>query len=359
MGATSIRKTKEVFLLGAGFSKAVSDCMPTMRDLPPRIRELYNGSLPENIDRMIGSDVEAALSYLAQSKPWQREAENLRDRALFLDLSYVIGQAIDQATDDAIAMMATEPPPWLSKLVKHWHRNRTHVLTLNYDTIVERVAADLFAQNSDGNNPTCLDLYPKYISRSRGLGGFSNYEEPKTFRMLKLHGSANWYSSGRQNRQSDSIYCTIPHSGPSGMWRSQAEARESHEAQSVADRVPFIVPPVLEKASLLEHESICALWGEARAALEKADKLVVLGYSLPDGDWTMRHFLRTALANKDTQIEIVDRAAELADRYRAKLSRNEDALPARQQYSGDNCIPAFATALPEQPTSHGPGEQAE
>lgn len=138
------------------------------------------------------------------------------------------------------------------------------------------------------------------------------------------------------------------------MWRSQAAEREAHEAQSVADRVPFIVPPILEKASLLEHESICALWGEARVALEKAEKLVVLGYSLPDGDFTMRHFLKTALANKDAKIEIVDRSADLADRYSAKLSWDDDARPATQRYSGDNCIPGFAAALPEQPTSHRP-----
>ncbi len=39
---------------------------------------------------MMEEDFEKAITYLAQHRPWLPEAENLRHRALYLDLSNVL-----------------------------------------------------------------------------------------------------------------------------------------------------------------------------------------------------------------------------------------------------------------------------
>jgi hypothetical protein len=73
----------DVFILGAGFSKAVSSRMPLMNDLSRMVEE----DLPaaERKRQSLGN-FESYLNYLALDHPWHSEAENLRNSALSLDV---------------------------------------------------------------------------------------------------------------------------------------------------------------------------------------------------------------------------------------------------------------------------------
>lgn len=87
-----------VFLLGSGFSRAISDRMPVMAELASEVRERLsraNAPLPTEVERL-GDDVEQWLSYLADRQPWLDEAANLRNRAHFLNNSHVIGETIGE-----------------------------------------------------------------------------------------------------------------------------------------------------------------------------------------------------------------------------------------------------------------------
>ena len=54
----------DVFLLGAGFSKAVSDDMPLLQELSSQIRGRLS-DLPESLSTL-GDNIEIWLSYLSQ-----------------------------------------------------------------------------------------------------------------------------------------------------------------------------------------------------------------------------------------------------------------------------------------------------
>ena len=77
----------DVFLLGAGFSKAISDRMPVLRELTGIMRERVPVPAEKEPAAAFTGDFESWLTYLSTSHPWLTEANNLRNRALFLELS--------------------------------------------------------------------------------------------------------------------------------------------------------------------------------------------------------------------------------------------------------------------------------
>jgi hypothetical protein len=62
----------------------------------PEAYALKDGVAPD-VAELLQKDIEEALSYLLLSKPWVREAEQLRHRALFLELSQVVARDVAAA----------------------------------------------------------------------------------------------------------------------------------------------------------------------------------------------------------------------------------------------------------------------
>ena len=112
----------EVFLLGAGFSKAISKHMPILAELSKKVQSRTSPTANSPIWDMFKDDLEMWLTYLSQSHPWISESENLRNRALFLDLSRSIADELEECEN-----LATQdfPPDWLSSLIKWWHERKT------------------------------------------------------------------------------------------------------------------------------------------------------------------------------------------------------------------------------------------
>ena len=86
---SKMQSAKTVFLLGAGFSRAVSKSMPLTNSLGKQIVERYKGLLSEHQKADLNEEstekFEKLLTWLALRKPWLSEADNLRERAIFLE----------------------------------------------------------------------------------------------------------------------------------------------------------------------------------------------------------------------------------------------------------------------------------
>ena len=67
----------DVFILGAGFSKAISEQMPLLKELGQQLEVCGTGGFIGSIQ--FGGNVELWLSYLAQRHPWLSEPETLRN----------------------------------------------------------------------------------------------------------------------------------------------------------------------------------------------------------------------------------------------------------------------------------------
>ena len=310
-------KVTDVFLLGAGFSKAVCRAMPTMKELYDLLGHLAgspDGFSKEAYEHASGN-VETLLSYYAIPSPQDDTPELLLKRRVTALLEMEIGTLLrDREEEGAVDGLN----PNAERLLVKWHEDRSHILTTNYDTLVERIAARNIFPMAGGksNNLFFTDLYPipitNAVARDGGMVVSSNY--PATFTLYKLHGSTTWYKSISESN-SDPIY-GMPYDG----------SENPRYRKFVADKRRFIVPPVYDKSSLLNHESIRNLWWQAKNhALRQAENVYVIGYSLPETDAAMQTLLwegsQTETSSRDHKkaLYIVDVDIETCQRYRKKL----------------------------------------
>jgi hypothetical protein len=80
---------RDVFVLGAGFSRAIHQGMPLMRELSEVLADQFRQAFGEMDWRLplLRDNVEVALSLLSEDQPWLSESENLRNRALFIEIA--------------------------------------------------------------------------------------------------------------------------------------------------------------------------------------------------------------------------------------------------------------------------------
>ncbi len=179
-GIPPLRMGGEVFIVGAGFSKAIGqDAMPTLDELGHRVSAPFRKTPSFNLlpaaaqdallsDRLPGGSLEAWLSHLAVPQPFLTEPERLHNQAIAQELTELLVNEIDLSQ---MAAMASLAPPWLTRLVALWDRLAATVMTFNYDTLVEHAVKAARMPWHFGQLPT----------------------ELWNARFLKMHGSLGWW----------------------------------------------------------------------------------------------------------------------------------------------------------------------
>jgi hypothetical protein len=293
-----------VFLLGAGFSRAISSEMPVMNELSQLVRARLdeNGRPlpPETV--AFGDDIERWLSYLAEPMPWLDEASGWRNRAAFVDVSQEVGRVLSERQRVAVE---TAQPSWLQPLADYWLRSESTVITFNYDTLVEAAALS----SLDAVKYAWASLYRVAVSpAATRISAVAGWSSRAPLSLLKLHGSITWYWSGPTAAAHDPIFDI----GLRGGWTLDglASPYEDDLPSLVADKVPVVVPPTATKSRFYENALLKSQWQQAAQALRGADELVLIGYSLPQSDLVVRSLLLTSLA-KDALITPVDRDVSL------------------------------------------------
>ena len=312
----------DTFLLGAGFSKAICETMPVMGELFTRLEGLIgtaDGFSREAYEYAAGN-VETLLSYYAIPSPHDHPIETLRKQRVTALLEIGIGVTLRDLESRAVERGLN---PRGYKLVSKWHEQRSHVLTTNYDTLVEKLAEGPLHSSSSGP-PVQLhytDLYPIPISAAISRDGMAlvGSNNPDTFTLYKLHGSTTWYKA-----QSESTFDPI-------YGLTLQDLADPINRKFVGDKRRFIVPPVYDKSSLLNHESIRSLWLQAnQIALRTADNLYVIGYSLPDTDSAMNILLWEGTRSNTNEVAprkslyVIDVDKGVGHRYRDKPGRYYD-----------------------------------
>lgn len=309
--------TGRVYVLGAGFSRAVSPSMPMMGALSDAVQaELEAFDLPAK-DTPVSSNFEQWLSYLVEMAPWLDSADQTQNRAAFLRVSQAVHRVILDAQAEALKPGA-ECPTWLRRLASLWQSESAVVITFNYDLFVE-LAWQVYVSKSQlgpehPHTPRpATDLYPIPISYvgSRNALIFGGNPPSDGLKLLKLHGSLNWRYSGTGGADSDPLY-EMGNSAVSG-WTAQSVAPSEDSEFSAYDLEPMIVPPAAVKNPYYGNRMIRALWRRAAEAISDADELVLMGFSLPPTDLTVGSLLATTLplgshvTPVDTNRAIVDR----------------------------------------------------
>ncbi len=336
--------SEDLFILGTGFSSAVSARkVQTLVQLSWEIsddvdslfleHEIPSDKLKGNRSKDIAGNVEHLLSYLAIEQPWLGKSQAIRNRAAFLDISKLIADKIHEKQKETIKAGL---PNWFKNLVKKWHDHQCNIITFNYDLLVELASTIIKAPAIDKperwesiNQGDILQV-PLTSALLRTAALYAG-DDHKTLTLYKLHGSLNWYYSGKFEFHGETIYTVPVHEG-------NFEIRPDHEI-AVKDKVPLIIPPVFDKTSFFNNETVRSIWITAGNALKRAKRIFCLGYSFPATDMMVRHFVLSNTSSSGVKF------------YWVNLKEYEnlaDHLPENyiidQSFLGNDSIERFAMA---------------
>ena len=327
-------------MIGAGFSKAISEEMPVLSELGDDIVARFardarlRRMLSRRDQRSIGDgrvplgNVELWLSSLAAEQPFLSRSENLQRRALFMEIAIQIAESIDERT---IRATQNPLPDWLLRMLSIWHYGRSTVLTFNYDLLIESALAFARLPGGPGSGvvqPTHItgDLPPEFPEK-----GFYADEQHDTFTLRKLHGSTNWY--GRSSSTDLFSIFRIDHLVP--LWGEQPAVQRPAVRALVQGNERMLLPPVADKTASYANPTTSALWRAAHNAIAEAPELVLIGYSVPLTDSSVLALLDDALRPR-TPVTVVDRdAGAVMERLRAVGINNVEGVaePGTAEFS--------------------------
>jgi len=135
------------------------------------------------------------------------------------------------------------------------------------------------------------------IDASRGPGVRSSTT------VLKLHGSLNWVYPVRSATDRKNAIRN-PAQRPYLYYNQQLPASlQFKENRRTVPLLPLIVPPIFEKTPRY-RKALSPVWGHAEDRLTAAEKLIVFGYSFPDGDLAARSLFRRCFHRNTSLREI-------------------------------------------------------
>jgi hypothetical protein len=290
---------KEVYVLGAGFTKAFADKAPLLLGDydTDEVKKFDDFLIPHSIleqertRRDDGKmDLERLMTRLAGGMPydWKTGATDLLKGLL---------SALKRSLLEKLNIAKADPRVrWdeLKRFAQHCHKNHIHCITFNYDDFLDKALWETHDPNL--SHEPSLDWHPNWgygffcDSSVAAIGASKEAHQRPIMSMylLKLHGSVNWrvkhghptpYATDAITHFED--WWTVPE------YRGDLVKHQQFLPKLVSpylDPEPFIVPPVLTKSDLVEQPVLRVIWSRAFDLLEAADKVTCVGYSLPVTD---------------------------------------------------------------------------
>jgi hypothetical protein len=182
------------------------------------------------------------------------------------------------------------------------------VVTFNYDTLIEHTGR--------------LPIWP-----------MSDQWPNVAFRLHKVHGSTNWWRARGGGLASEiDILPLIPGWGPPEV---QRDPRGD-------ERV--LVPPIATKAEFYELSAIRRAWREARTSLEKATRLYIVGYRLPDTDLAASALIGEYL-NPKAEIVLVNSHPTIPEAALNKMGRPPSVILDGDDSIKSKLVPQYEAVI--------------
>jgi len=161
------------------------------------------------------------------------------------------------------------------------------VLSLNYDCVIDTALARHAGYRFDplrrGYGIEVSSIGASTWRRASGRGRRS----PNSILLLKLHGSLNWRSRSVPLRLRRDPYTPVS--------------------------VGVIAPPMTNKP--VTEEPFATIWKEARRAVGRMRRLILIGYSMPQADGLVRTLLTTDLSASLQEVLVVDPSEETVAKH--------------------------------------------
>jgi hypothetical protein len=329
---------REVLILGAGFSHALSpEDMPLTDELGQLAvvnarmiddRRVHGGGQFSN------GRFEAWLSRLAEDQPDLSTQENYENRALFHCLTRALHSILLLRQE---ATLASGPPNWLPELLSVLHVRGATVITFNYDCLVEYgvMGHDLYRFGHGKHEGEVLWSHvindqPPFPPQPARYSG----SHIRTFRLLKLHGSLNWYWTPRDETGATLNRWELP-----GAWGNPEDQNDEERRRHLPGREPFIVPPAATKSEYYRNPLTREMWQQARRALLEARRVALVGYSVLPADLVVSGMIAETLSKSGAVVEVINREPEVVGERLGAIGVRKDSIQV--DASGDHAVADF------------------
>lgn len=275
--------------------------------------DMFNSLLADEAQRAFRSLLQVFTDRLARTT---NEIRPTQKRLLYRMLSRLLGSGSDPSDVTIITFnqdLQVEKTLELLSQMRRWAavQNRLFCFPEMYsvaDGTWERITGPTGATKSGP------DLFPR------------SSPERDCLRVLKLHGSLNWYSTHTSSSPSRAAMLN-PKRRLSVTRRKAIAPDMTLSGRRKVYTLPVIVPPVNHKSSVLP-EALGEVWTLAERRLIEADEIVVFGYSCPALDFESANLLTRAQQKRhaSASFAVIDPNGAVATRYIDLLS------PARLTY---------------------------
>jgi hypothetical protein len=188
---------------------------------------------------------------------------------------------------------------YLMSTVKRWHSMAAEIFSFP-----ELYSLPASPKVTAPGNTIQLELFPRTA------------DEPDCIRLLKLHGSLNWYSSHSSSEPSRTAMFKPSRKISITRRRFIEPGMTLQSTQRQMYTLPVVVPPVTHKSAVL-HNDMADLWRRAERRLRAADELVIFGYSCPALDFESSNQLRRSQVGREDRARlcVIDPASSVAEHY--------------------------------------------
>jgi hypothetical protein len=308
------QRTRKVFFLGAGFSRALG--LPNTAELltevhklaqsrglaiEGRLRDAYRYFYPEEAEAFVPSVVDF-FSVLRAYEDVSGTAEGgaprfrggFRHPGLLTELRLVVVRLLSER----LRQIQIPSSGWAN--VDAMLAPGNVVVTSNWDLFVEWYASVRGIRLRLGGEPS-----------------------DRTLTLIKLHGSVDWTEwrfrkASRPARKDYAVLRELQNSGGRGiqirtgepMLRIRAVENMSRAWQFIKARTSRPHMIMMSQGKTVDMSPIQSMWDDAYVAVCAADELQIVGYSLPDDDVEIRTLLRAGVSRGTTEPRVVVRNPE-------------------------------------------------
>lgn len=338
---------KTVYILGAGASHGNS--LPDENQKPPLTKEFLKSALKNPDIRIDGwhKDYKEILNKTFNIDEKSLESENIE---VILSLAYAQRMLSDITIEEgnnnsffkeyqngnhifeSIAYLIHETIRYYTSFLKEkdceFHKKLVEklddhdtIISFNYDLIIDfsvfRSGKIKFDVKSDYGIKFDNIFEPfrhKHVWRQ-----LSNLNENNNPDLLKLHGSINWFfqPKSRKNQEQEKLYIVDLNDILINNLENITYIPNYNYLYQV------IIPPLGEKLSFLKPEEAnlwekvwSILWKKAYESLFNCDRVIIIGYSLPELDINAHWLLRRTMAeNKNAKIIIVNPCSKTIEKF--------------------------------------------
>jgi hypothetical protein len=284
----SQNEINDVFFFGAGFSKAIDDSYPTLKDLTFSINNSYKTEeesiakhIYEKMSNCYKKNIEELLTFLSANIPYKSNVQISSDIALYKDITNKIAFFFNEK------IKKTDLNECLNKtqsLIEYILKTKSTCITLNYDMLLEQLLKAFAIK--EYQDIEYIDLYNAPLSilpRTNKIlindfGDNNQIPRKNLPDIIKLHGSLNW---GIVENNSDIVYYIS----------------DNDEKYKIAHLQTYIIPPVLDKTHSYSNHVIKAIWRRAYEKLSMANNIYIYGFSFPPTDLSVKFLFKSSLSN--------------------------------------------------------------